>query len=153
MIEAKRPFIDKAIEETNYRRTERAKVNEAVPRLRQRIANAIRSRMSLPDEINGHKVSDTGYFQFNDCIDVSTNPTLFGSLYQRLSQTELECTTITKEGKRLDVTLSSSLYPSKDEAETIKDPKARPARLYVDIKQLDYYYGLGTEGGMHIRHK
>jgi hypothetical protein len=74
-------------------------------------------------------------------------------LYQRLSQTELECTTITKEGKRLDVTLSSSLYPSKDEAETIKDPKARPARLYVDIKQLDYYYGLGTEGGMHIRHK
>lgn len=153
MKEAKRLFLDKAIEEAGNRHFERAKVNEAVPALRRRIGDVIRRHMSLPDEINGHKVSNTGYFKFNDCIDTAINPTLTGSMYQKLSPTELECTTFTKIGKNINVTLSSSIYPSKDEAKTIKDPEARPARLYVDIKQLDYYYGLGIEGGMYIRYK
>lgn len=146
MKEAKRLFLDKAIEEADNRHFERIKIKEAVPGLRRRIGNVIRRHMSLPDEINGHKVvSNTSQARFYDCID--------NGAYTKLSPTELECKIITKEGKQLEVKISSSIYPSKDEAETIKDPGVRPAALYVDVNRLDYYYGFGIGGGVYIQWK
>lgn len=140
------PFLDKAIEEADNRHFERIKIKEAVPRLRRRIGSVIRRHMSLPDEIDGHKVvSNTRQARFSDCID--------NGVYTKLSPTELECSTITKWGKKINVTISSSIYPSKDEAETIKDPEARPAALCVDVKRLDYCFGFDIDGGVYIKYK
>ncbi len=141
--EVEMPFLDAELAAASGRRVERNKTEEAILKLRKRLAKVIRENVSFPDEIQGKKLELVpGFSSKADWVDNGTE------FYRELSTTTLMCRPV-KQGKQINIVLFSDIYPSGNQADT-DNPKSRQANFRVFVERLDYYFSLGRGGVARI---